>query len=220
MYKKSKSSDNKILYAIIICLILLLVISPNDKDKTESHDFDFYKNELKNTFNIDNVHDDIVVLLRFAIVYFVYQFLISHYWIIRRNRKLVKFNFVVIALIVLSDFINTDSYIGKLYDSGLFLLMSSVFIGLSYMAIRVIDSWNLERDLNCWGVRILGAACILSGLFVFLMNGIAMSMMMIMNDSYIVSGNSFFVFALCLIGIGLFCQYRSFRRHGVFVYMR
>ncbi len=122
----------------------------------------------------------------------------------------------VIMLLVFSVHIKLKSMIGQYFDFGIFLLALYLVVAGTWLLAKIIDSLNLESDLYCWGLRIFGGVLILFGWIIVAVG----SMAKVLTNSPLAFDNIFWITGLCIMGLGAFSEYRSFRRQGVFVYMR
>lgn len=92
------------------------------------------------------------------------------------------------------------------------LLIIPSSINLTKKRMYKIDRLNMGYDLNCWGCRLIGILLMPVG-FIVLIFGLGISFGF---SSWLVP--LFFVLAIEIILIGGFCEYRSFRRQGIFVW--
>lgn len=145
-----------------------------------------------------------------------YKYWLNKFRVIRRNEKLVDTVIFVIMLLVFSAHINLNSKLGKYFDLGIFLLALYLVLAGTWLLAKIIDSFNLESDLYCWGLRLVGAGLFLFGWILFAAGGIAKAL----SNSPLAFDNIFWITGLCIMALGAFSEFRSFRRYGVFVYMR
>ena len=210
----------------IIGLILLLVLflsqtknSSSVVDSTDNSIFDFLNSiflDFTNTFDFSDRIQLFTTILLIITIWTGYKYWLIKVKVIKRNSKLVDNLVFAILLIVFSVHINFNSKTGEIFDLGLFLIvLYTVFAG-TWLLMKIIDSFNLEPDLNCWGLRVIGLILMILGLIMF-MSG-AMTAIIMSGD--LIFSNIFWIIGLCLIVLGLFSEYRSFRREGVFVFMR
>lgn len=145
-----------------------------------------------------------------------YKYWLIKFRVIKRNEKLTDKVIFVIMLLVFSVHIKLKSTLGQYLDFGLFLLALYLILAGSWLVAKIIDSFNLESDLYCWGLRLVGGALIIFGAILF-MSG---AMVNILTHSSLAFNNIYWIAGLCIMALGAFSEFRSFRRYGVFVYMR
>lgn len=210
----------------IIGLILLLLLFLSQKknsssvvDSTDKSIFDFLNSiflDFTNTFDFSDRIQLFTTILLIITIWTGYKYWLIKIRVIRRNAKLVDNLVFAILLIVFSEHINFNSKTGEIFDWGLFLIVLYTVIAGTWLLMKIIDSFNLEPDLNCWGLRVIGFFVIIFGAIVFMSGAMTV---MLMPEDFIFS-HIFWIIGLCIIALGLFSEYRSIRRHGVFVYMR
>ena len=223
-YNKYIKRRMKFIPIIGLILLVLLFSSQNKNsgsvvDSTDNSIFDFIKTmflDFTNSFDFSDRIQLFTTILLIITIWTGYKYWLIKVRVIRRNAKLVDNLVFAILLIVFSEHINFNSKTGEIFDFGLFLIVLYTVIAGTWLLMKIIDSFNLESDLNCWGLRILGLVLMILGIIMFM--GSALGTMM-MTDK-IVFGNIFWIIGLCIVALGLFSEYRSTRRYGVFVYMR
>lgn len=145
-----------------------------------------------------------------------YKYWLNKFIVIKRNENLVDKVIFVIMLLVFSPHIKLKSTLGQYFDFGLFLLALYLILAISWLLAKIIDSFNLESDLYCWGLRLVGGILIIFGGILF-MSG---AMVNVLTQSSLAFNNIYWIAGLCIMALGAFSEFRSFRRYGVFVYMR
>jgi len=135
------------------------------------------------------------------------------YWlkdirIIRRNSDLLEKVLTIIILITIFErHIALNSALGHYADWAIFLMTVYVEIAGSWFLAKTIDGIDLSSDLYCWGLRILGiTTMIFGGLLLTSSSFVALNSDLVFNNIY-------WIGSVCLIGLGAFMEYRSFRRH-------
>ena len=135
--------------------------------------------------------------------------------LIKSNTCLLAILFVLIFAVVVAKPLIT--YL----DIPIFILALVLAIKGTWSSMKRIDGIDLESDLYCWGVRILGLILFISGLFLFLFSVSGIAVGFYIEDLPLSAFPFIFpIIALCVMVIGIFCVFRSFRRYGYFVYMR
>lgn len=221
LHKYTNNPQYKVYFKILPLLCIFLILGLNSGGTQESvNDQSFTDNiesilyDFQNSFNFSDTTHLATTILILITLWSGYKFWLSNYRIIRRNSKLTEQILLAASIIVFADHINYNSALGKVVDYIVFFVLLYVILAFSLLIAKVIDSFNLENDLYCWGTRILGIILILFG-FVVLGSG---SFVLVFNHN--ISSNIFWIAGACMILLGAFSEYRSFRRHGVFVYMR
>ena len=136
--------------------------------------------------------------------------------------KLIKSNTGLLAILVVLIFavIISEPLITYL-DIPIFILALILAIKGTWSSLKKIDRIDLESDLYCWGLRGLGLILCVFGLFLLLSSFFAIGMG-VHVEGIPLSATAFIfpVMALCMIILGIFCEFRSLRRYGYFVYVR
>lgn len=172
--------------------------------------------EFANSFDFTDKTQLFVTIILLITIWTGYKYWLTKFRVVRRNEKLTDNVIFVIMLLVFSVHIKLKSTLGQYFDFGLFLLALYLILATSWLLAKIIDSFNLESDLYCWGLRIIGGALIIFGAILF-MSG---TMVNILTNSSLAFNNIYWIVGLCIMALGAFSEYRSFRRYGVFVYMR
>ena len=210
---------------IIGIILLLLLFSSQNKnsnpavDSTDNSIFDFFKLmflDFTNSFDFSDRIQLFTTILLIITIWTGYKYWLIQVRVVRRNEKLVDTLVYTILLIVFSVHINFNSKFGEIFDLGLFIVVLYTVIAGTWLLMKIIESFNLEPDLNCWGLRIIGLVLIIFGSIIFMSGGITV----MLTSGNLIFSNIFWIIGLCLIVLGLFSEYRSFRREGVFVFMR
>ena len=210
---------------IIGIILLLLLFSSQNKnsslvvDSTDNSIFDFLKLMFLDFTNSFVFSDRIQLFTTFLLIITIwtgYKYWLIKIRVIRRNTKLVDNLIFAILLLVFSVHINFNSTLGSFFELGLFLIVLYVVLAGSWFFAKIIDSFNLEQDLYCWGFRIFGIILLIFGGLISMSFTIAIASLP--NES--IFNNIFWIIGLCIMALGAFSEYRSVRRHGVFAYVR
>lgn len=136
--------------------------------------------------------------------------------------KLIKSNTGLLAILVVLIFavIISEPLITYL-DIPIFVLALILAIKGTRSSLKRIDGIDLESDLYCWGLRVLGLILCVFGVFLLLSSVSAIAMGVYIENLPLSAFPFIFpVIALCIIVLGIFCEFRSLRRYGYFVYVR
>ena len=223
-YKLSKHLNNpeyKKYFKIIpiVCLLLILKInSSNSFDEVKNQSFieqiNTFVFEFKNSFDFSDTTLIITTVLILITIWTGYKYWLRNYRIIRRNKKITEQILFAVSIVVLSEHIIYNSVIGQIFDYIIFFVFLYVVLASTWLLAKILDSLNMENDLYCWGLRLIGIVLMFFG-FVMFSSG---AFVMALNTS--TSSNIFWISGICLMLLGAFSEYRSFRRHGIFVYVR
>lgn len=212
-------------YIPIIGLIILIYLNSkqasNSLTTKSTSSFDIQQiqifiNEFTQSFDFSDTTKLFSTIVLLITIWTGYKYWLNNFRVIKRNQKLVDKVIFVIMLLVFSVHIKLKSTIGQYFDLGIFLLALYLVVAVTWLLAKIIDSLNLESDLYCWGLRIVGGVLVLFG-WILVAAG---SMAKAVTNSLLAFDNIFWIMGFCIMGLGAFSEYRSFRRHGVFVYMR
>jgi predicted permease len=141
------------------------------------------------------------------------KYLIKKYYRkIKYNSIAIFFICAIVMAIGLNAALNDDIENGTLIMSIGAIPAIPISILATRRSIYKINGLDMVNDLNCWGIRIIGAVLIFAAFLV----GIMGSMIMILHFT----GFVMMLFTVELIIVGAFAEYRSVRRYGNFVYLR
>ncbi|MFA5406326.1 MAG: hypothetical protein WC307_03135 [Candidatus Nanoarchaeia archaeon] len=142
------------------------------------------------------------------------------YWLL--NMKYIKHYpillkrliITIMFLVFINNHVKMNSPLTFIFDWILFIAsLYLVLAGFWYIA-KTIDRINLRSDLYCWGLRILGGIIIFVGAVLFVSTGMALMLNFSFNpNARLMFNNIYWILSLCVIMLGVFMQYRSFRRH-------
>lgn len=172
--------------------------------------------EFTQSFDFSDTTKFITTIIILITIWTGYKYWLNNLKVIRRNSQLMERIVFVIMLFVFSNHIKLKSTLGQYFDYGLFLLGLYLILNVSWLIAKIIDSINLESDLYCWGLRLIGGGLVIFGAILF-MSG---SMINVLTNFSLTFNNIYWIAGLCIVALGIFCEFRSFRRYGVFVYMR
>ena len=206
----------------LIILFFMYIQQPSDNNPANQNPvsiIEIMKNSVESfsqTFDFSDRIELFKTVILMITIWTGYKYWLNNYWVIRRNNKLVDKVIFVILLLVFSNHINLNSKLGNYFDMGIFLLSLYLVVAGTWLSAKIIDSFNLESDLNCWGLRLFGIGLIIFGWILLAAGG----MVKVLSNSPLAFENIFWITGLCVMALGAFSEFRSFRRHGVFVYMR
>ena len=204
----------------IIGLIVLFVVTmgqnPEDIDVTKVENTSFV-NQVTETFKSFSESFDFSNKLElvFSIILIITIWTGYKYWLvrlkpIRRNPKLSERLIVVtIVIIFIERHVVMDSPIGRYIDWILFLSFLYIVVAGSWFLAKTIDRIDLSSDLYCWGLRLLGLIVAFLGMLLFASSSLALTI----TNSKLVFNNIYWIASVCIILLGAFMEYRSFRRH-------
>lgn len=203
----------------VVCLLLILKLnSSNSFEEVKNQSFieqiNAFVFEFKNSFDFSDTTQITTTILILITIWTGYKYWLRNYRIIRRNKKMTEQILSAVSIIVLYEHIIYNSAIGQIFDYIIFFVLFYVVLASTWLLAKILDSLNLENDLYCWGLRLIGIVLMLFG-FVMFSSG---AFVMAFNTS--TSSNIFWISGICLMLLGAFSEYRSFRRHGIFVYVR
>lgn len=149
---------------------------------------------------------------------------------IKQNKQNSKSNKILILFgIILTLFISFKYLeLSQFTQNVLSLIFYCSITYLTYLIIIKIDRINLERDLYCVGLKVLGIITMFSTLIpmIFMLNIELSHRHPLLGApdftiySFFTLSGVFIITAFYLIVIGGFMFYRSTRRYGLFVYNR
>ena len=153
-------------------------------------------------------------LLMTAIIVFTiwstYRYWLRNWKYTRRNSGLLeKIVAIIIFVVLVERHIGLTSALGTYADWTLFLMVVYLELAGTWFLAKTIDGIDLSSDLYNWGLRLLGGLTILFGALMFVSSGLALSM----ANSQLVFNNVYWIGSVCLMLLGSFMEYRSFRRH-------
>ncbi|WP_440953580.1 hypothetical protein [Methanococcoides sp. FTZ1] len=207
----------KIIPVFALLILLKLTIFDSEKGATnksfvgQMSDLFF---EFVHSFNFSDIQQVAVTFLILVTIWTGYKFWLTNFRVIRNNSKLTEQVLFALSLVVFEEHVRYDSVLGHALDYAIFLVLVYAILAGTWLLAKIIDSFDLSQDLNCWGLRIVGLAMMGFGFMIFAGGS------MVSLAGEVVSTNIFWIAGMCIIALGAFSEYRSFRRHGVFVYMR
>ena len=140
---------------------------------------------------------------------------------VKRNRKFFEriYNAMIVFILILtfSIFVRPGSLLFTYIDYGLFLLIFYIVLSIFYVWIKYIDSLNLYNDFTIWVVRIVGGLAVLFGFILIFSSQIVMTYTY-NTPRNLVFNNIYWIIGFAFILLGAFCEFRSTRRYGMFLY--
>jgi len=113
------------------------------------------------------------------------------------------------VIIFVNRHIQMNSLIGTYVDWALFLMLLYLTVAGSWFLAKTIDGIDLSSDLYCWGLRLLGGIVAFFGLMLLMSSTFVLTL----SHSTLVFNNIYWIASICIILLGAFMGYRSFRRH-------
>ncbi|MDY0385710.1 MAG: hypothetical protein RBT65_00990 [Methanolobus sp.] len=223
-YKLSKYTNNPkyknyIKIIPILSILTIIILNSDNKsggsiDRSFQNQIMYFITDFQNSFNFSDITQVVTTILILVAIWTGFKYWLMDYRIIRKNKKITEQLLFAVSIVVFSEHIRYNSTIGIMFDSLMFFVLLYVVLASTWLLAKILDSFNLENDLYCWGLRLIGIILMFFG---FIMFGSG-TFIMAFNDA--TSSNIFWITGICLMLLGAFSEYRSFRRHGVFVYMR
>ena len=205
----------------IIGLIILFTLSYGIKDDelsigqladtlTPKEKFLSFMSEIQDSLIIQDWLYVIFTIVLLITIWTGYKYWLVKWKYTRRNSRLLEKLIVVIMIIIfVFRHIRPDSLVGQYVDWALFLMFFCLVIAGTWFLAKTIDGIDLSSDLYCWGLRLLGLIVVFIG-FVLLMSS---TFVLTFTDSELILNNIYWIASICLILLGAFMEYRSFRRH-------
>lgn len=205
----------------LIALIGLLFVSSYEAPNSFLENGDIQEENVTNKFTqaVELLQSSIVVessteLLLTGIIIFtiwsIYKYWLKGWKYTRRNSSLLeKIVAVIIFIILVERHVSLSSTLGTYADWALFLMVVYIELAGTWFLAKTIDGIDLSSDLYNWGLRLLGGLTIMLGALMFVSSGLALSL----ADSSLVFNNIYWIGSVCLMLLGSFMEYRSFRRH-------
>ncbi len=212
-----KFKRNYMKFVPIVGLIVLLFLAQGSNASNDSQDNLPFKEKMAQL--VQNIGDSIIIgdtiywlttVILLIVIWTGYKYWLLRIKAIRYNSKLLE-KVVVIAMIViiLGKHFKLDSFLGKIGDWIIFLLLLYLVIAGSWLLAKIIDRIDLSSDLYCWGLRLVGLIAGFIGILIFASSSISL----VFADVSVVSGNIFWILGICLTLLGVFMEFRSFRRY-------
>ncbi len=180
-----------------------------EKLSTKDKFFDIM-NQFGNSFDFSDglgVFKTIVLLIT---IWTGYKYWLSRGRYIKRNSRLLEKLIIVVMVVIFVDrHIQMNSLIGTYVDWVLFLMFLYLTVTGSWFLAKTIDGIDLSSDLYCWGLRLLGGIVAFFGIMLLMSSTFALTF----SNSTLVFNNIYWIASICIILLGAFMGYRSFRRH-------
>jgi len=167
--------------------------------------------QFSNSFDFSNKAQLIFTIILIITIWTAYYYWGRRFRVIRHNPRLVQIILIAVSLLFFSKHILLNSLVGKYYDWGIFIFSAVAIVLGSVLLTKIINSINLASDLYCWGLRLLGVVFFFIG-WIVLTSASFSWMLLSLNNVHMVSQNVLWILGVCLILLGAFCEFRSFRR--------
>lgn len=217
--RKSLNLDKKVLPILGLVLLLSLFVSENSGSLVNDDSFSGSGLDGVITETLDMVQSSIVVqdtfqlaitLLTVFTIWSGFSYWLKDWKYIRRNSSLLEKLVVVFTFIFLIErHVVLDSALGSAADWLMFVLVLYLELAGTWFLMKTINGIDLSSDLYNWGLRLLGGATIFVGAIMFVSSGMAISV----ANSELVFNNVYWIGSVCMMLLGAFMEYRSFRRH-------
>lgn len=167
-------------------------------------------NALSQSFNFVDKTYLVFTIVLLITIWTGYKYWLKRLKYVRRNSKLLE-RLVIVSIFIIFcvRHITISSMIGKYIDWILFLLFLYLIVAGTWFLAKTIDGIDLSSDLYCWGLRILGVLIIFFGFMLF----ISSNHVLTFSNSKLVFNNIYWILSICIMLLGAFMDYRSFRRH-------
>jgi hypothetical protein len=166
-------------------------------------------NDFKSSFNFSDKLEVTKTLVLIITLWTGYKYWLTKFKFIKRNEKLVERLLFVIMFLIFSKHIIIGSTLTKIVDWIIFLSLLYLTLAGSWFLVKLLDSIDLSSDLYCWGLRILGGITVFFGFLLFMSSAFALAF----TNVHLLTNNIPWILSICIILIGAFMEYRSFRRH-------
>jgi len=221
IYSRYVKPNFKFIPVITIALLLFFWITTLELDKPSDGDntgqvtkFEEILFSFFDSFDFSNPTQIMMTVLLMISIVGGYIYWLKRIWVVRRNNKLMEILLFSLILLVFYVHIKPESALGIYYEWIISLSLFVFVVGGTLMLMKSIDRIDMRSDLKCWGIRIIGFFIGLYGILLFMSGGVVLVMA---KESLMVNYLGIIV-GLCLIALGSFCMFRSFRRYGFFVY--
>jgi len=166
------------------------------------------------TVHIGGVTEIGLTLLIVVTIWSGYSYWLKNLRVVRNVTGLLEKIVAVIIMVVMVDrHIRIGSEIGHYVEWALFLMIVYVELAGTWFLAKLIDNIDLRSDLYCWSLRLMGVITILFGALLFT----SFSFVALTTEN--IMANIYWIGSLCLLGLGAFMEYRSFRREpGIHVW--
>jgi len=168
-----------------------------------------------NSFDFSDYKEVAFTLIFIITLWTGYKYWLTKFGIIRHNKQLSEVLLFSIFLIVFSRHIKVNNLLFKFYDFVMFLAFLIVLVGGTWLLMKTIDRIDLRSDLYCWGLRGSGLILLLFGVFVLSFGMGAVALASIESGIFSIAGFILPISGLCLMALGAFSEFRSFRRYPI-----
>jgi hypothetical protein len=168
-----------------------------------------YKSFTQSLINTGTAQIAITGGLLFTI-WSAYQYWLKDWRYTRKSRSILeKITLVSILLSILGRHIDVSTTLGGYADWLMFLLVLYLELAVTWFLAKSLDNLDLSSDLLNWSLRLLGLVTMFIGAVVFT----TFSASLLVLESDLVFSNVYWIAGVCLMLLGAFMEYRSFRRH-------
>jgi hypothetical protein len=201
---------------LIVLFAMMMGQKPEDIDATKIENTSFMDRvtetfkSFSKSFDFSDKLKLIFSIILITTIWTGYKYWLARLKHIRRNPNLSeKLIIVIIFVIFIERHVIMDSAIGRYIDWMLFLSFLYIVVAGSWFLAKTIDGMDLSSDLYCWGLRILGLVVAFFGIILFASSSLALTI----TNSKLIFNNIYWIASVCIILLGAFMEYRSFRRH-------
>lgn len=165
-------------------------------------------NELRYSFVFSDTLQLITTIILLITIWTGFKYWLVKLKFIRKNYKLTERILFVVSFIIFGNHIRIGSMLGNVWEWGIFLAFLYLILAGTGFILKWIDQLNMRSDLVIWLVRLAGGLILFFGIMFFLSLSFTLTL-----SKPALHNNLFWILGLCIIAIGAFCEYRSFRRH-------
>lgn len=217
-YQKKLRKFMKYIPILGIVLLFAIYASKQDVNKSNLDGLSFTEKSQQifksftSSFNFSDIREVLVSIILSITLWTGYKYWGLRLKTLRNNYKLAKLleKLIIITIfLIFTKHIVLDSAIGKFLDWILFLVLLYLVLAGSLFVAKFIDVIDLRSDLYCWGLRIIGGISIFFGAILLSSSVLTLAL----ANSKLVLNNIYWILSICIILLGLFCEFRSMRRY-------
>jgi hypothetical protein len=166
--------------------------------------------DIQDSFIFSDLLDLFFTIVLLITIWTGYKYWFTKWKYTRKNSRLLE-KLVIVSMVVIFIFrhVKVDSFIGGYVDWALFLLFLYLVVVGTWFLAKTIDRIDLSSDLYCWGLRLLGGIVAFFGFMLLMSSTFAITF----TNSQLILNNIYWIASICIILLGAFMGYRSFRRH-------